>query len=159
MVPRATAIKRIVSTAIGLRLQLFSPSPAKNGSARSTMIPTAGPISSIGVSAEGGKKNETGKQYVLPHRLRHERYALLMRQLAVFLHVRGAPNNASRHGPFVNSKFQHHEQMDTDERDQQSRDYKDVQRKEPRERCTGNDRAAEHEVHSPRADHRDAAYN
>jgi len=40
--------------------------------------------------------------------------------------------------------------MHTDERDQQSRDDKDVQREEPRKRCAGNDRAAEHEVHSPR---------
>ena len=31
--PSVTAISRIVSTATGLRLQLFSPSPAKNGSA------------------------------------------------------------------------------------------------------------------------------
>src|ERR1700693_5961462 len=93
------------------------------------------------------KENETGEHDVLPDRTWHERYALLMRQLSVFLHVRGAPNDASRHGPLIDSKFQHHEQMDTDERDQQSRDYKDVQREEPRKRCAGNDRAAEHEVH------------
>src|SRR5260370_24032699 len=103
------------------------------------------------------EENETGEQDILPDGAWHERYALRMRQLAIFLHVRGAPNDASRHGPLVDSKFQHHEQMDSDERDQQSRDYKDMQREEPRKRCAGNDRAAEHEVHSPRADHGDPA--
>ena len=58
-VPRATATNRIVRTAIGLRFQLFSPSPATNGSASSTTIPIAGPISSIGVSADGGKKDSS----------------------------------------------------------------------------------------------------
>src|SRR6202140_5682430 len=41
------------------------------------------------------KKNEAGEHDVLPDRAWHERYALLMRQLAVFLDVCGAPNDAS----------------------------------------------------------------
>ena len=36
-VPSATAIKRIVSTAIGRRFQLFSPSPEKKGSNSKTI--------------------------------------------------------------------------------------------------------------------------
>src|ERR1700726_2882133 len=39
------------------------------------------------------ENNETGKQYVLPHRARHERYAFFTRQLVIFLHVRGAPDD------------------------------------------------------------------
>src|ERR1700675_1933265 len=60
------------------------------------------------------KKDKAGKRYVFPHRARHERYALLMRQLAVFLHVRGAPNDASRHGPLIDSNLQNHELIDAD---------------------------------------------
>src|SRR5713226_10155390 len=40
---------------MGLRFQLFSPSPAKKGSANNTARPTAGPINKIGVSAAGGR--------------------------------------------------------------------------------------------------------
>src|SRR5262249_51647958 len=57
--PSITATNRIVRTAIGLRFQLFSPSPAKKGSSRSTTIPIAGPIISSGVSADGGRKDKT----------------------------------------------------------------------------------------------------
>ena len=57
--PGPTAASRIVRTAIGLRFQLFSPSPATKGSASSTTIPMAGPISNIGVSADGGKKDSS----------------------------------------------------------------------------------------------------
>ena len=45
---------RIVNTATGRRRQLFSPSPAKNGSASSTAIPMTGPTSSAKVSMCGG---------------------------------------------------------------------------------------------------------
>ena len=125
------------------------------------MIPMAGPISRIGVSADGGKKreqriqpqkeevgtrgslnnrrirlaawtertkinrassnrkkNETGEEDVLPHRARHERHAFLMGEFVIFLQVGGAANDASRHGPFVDSQFQHHEQMHADESNQ-----------------------------------------
>src|SRR5260370_37919395 len=58
-VPSATATSRIVSTAMGLRRQLFSPSPKKNGKSRSARIPTTGPMSRAGVSMEGGKKEST----------------------------------------------------------------------------------------------------
>jgi len=106
---------RIVRTAIGLRFQLFSPSPATNGSTRRTTIRLRGqsarwvsrltgqegeqriqpqkekvrPRSSLdnrrirpaartkGTKIDRAdsdrKKNETGEQYVLPHRARHER--------------------------------------------------------------------------------------
>ena len=58
--PNETAmISKTVSTATGLRLQLFSPSPAKNGSPSSKAIPITGPIINRGVSAAGGRKERT----------------------------------------------------------------------------------------------------
>src|SRR5579862_8639447 len=58
-VPSATAIKRIVSTAIGRRFQLFSPSPEKNGSASKTINAITGPINRAGVSISGGSSEST----------------------------------------------------------------------------------------------------
>jgi len=46
-------------TAMGLRLQLFSPSPARTGSASSAAMATAGPINKIGVSADGGRSDKS----------------------------------------------------------------------------------------------------
>src|SRR2546426_1455600 len=57
------------------------------------------------------KKDETGKQDIFPRCVREERHTLLMSEFLIFLQIRGAPNNAPRHGPFVDSQFQHHEQM------------------------------------------------
>src|ERR1700688_1779013 len=48
-------------------------------------------------------KYETGEKDVLPYRLGHERYALLMSKLTIFLHVSGASDDAARPGPFVDS--------------------------------------------------------
>src|ERR1700722_6552729 len=64
------------------------------------------------------KKNETGEQNVLPYCIRHERDALFVCEFVIFLHVRGAADDAPRHGPFVDSEFQHHQQMQTDESNQ-----------------------------------------
>ena len=80
-----------------------------------------------------------------------------MRQLAIFLQVGGAPHDASRHGPLIDSEFQHHEQVHADESNQQSGDNKNVQREESRKRRARNDRPAEHEIHRPRPDHRNPA--
>src|SRR5437870_2433212 len=60
-VPSATAATNMVSTAIGRRFQLFSPSPARKGSASSAAIVTAGPIRRIGVSADGGNSESSAK--------------------------------------------------------------------------------------------------
>src|SRR5438445_10482099 len=48
-------------------------------------------------------QNEAGEQDVLPDSVRHERHTLLVRQLVILVHVGGAPNDASRHGPFIDS--------------------------------------------------------
>src|SRR6266852_9901304 len=63
-------------------------------------------------------KNETGEENVLPYRLRHERHTLLVRESPIFLQIRGAPNDATRHGPFVDSQFQHHKQVHADKSNQ-----------------------------------------
>src|SRR6266852_2722209 len=63
-------------------------------------------------------KNETGEENVLPYRLRHERHSLLVREFLIFLQIRGAPNAATRHGPFVDSQFQHHKQVHADKSNQ-----------------------------------------
>src|SRR5271163_3882016 len=57
--PKATAINKIESTAIGLRRQLFSPSPNTYGSNKSTRRTITGPMSSTGVSIDGGKSERT----------------------------------------------------------------------------------------------------
>ncbi len=44
---------------MGLRFQLFSPSPAINGSTSKAMIPMAGPINNMGVSADGGRNDSS----------------------------------------------------------------------------------------------------
>src|SRR5258705_1105809 len=66
------------------------------------------------------QKDKTGEQYVLPHRIRHEWHTLQMRQLAIFLEIGVAPDNAARHWPFVDSQFQHHQQVNADKGNQQS---------------------------------------
>src|SRR5580692_9046578 len=58
-VPNETATNKIDSTAIGLRRQLFSPSPKINGRRKSARSATTGPTSSAGVSIEGGKSEST----------------------------------------------------------------------------------------------------
>src|SRR5256885_735322 len=62
-VPSATAIKRIVSTAIGRRFQLFSPSPEKKGSTSKTINAITGPISRTGVSSDGGSNDKRAKSH------------------------------------------------------------------------------------------------
>src|SRR2546426_1597072 len=73
------------------------------------------------------KKDETGKHDIFPHRAGHEWHTRLMRQLVIFLHVRGAADDSTWHGPLINSKFQDHEQMHADECDQQPWDNENVQ--------------------------------
>jgi hypothetical protein len=53
-VPSVIAISRTVKTAIGLRRQLFSPSPERKGRRSKPIITTTGPMSSAGVSIDGG---------------------------------------------------------------------------------------------------------
>jgi hypothetical protein len=48
-----------MNTAIGLRFQLFSPSPAKKGNNSKRAIPTIGAVKSNGVSTAGGRKAST----------------------------------------------------------------------------------------------------
>src|SRR5258708_597641 len=100
-----------------------------------------------------GKKNETREQYVFPHRVRYEGHTLLVREFVIFLQVCGPPHDASWHGPFVNSQFQHHKKVHSDESNEQSWYNKNVQREEPCQRRASNDWAAEHQLHSPRSDH------
>ena len=50
-----------------------------------------------------------------------------VRQFVIFLHIRRAANDASRHRPFVDSELEHQQQMHADEGDQQSRDHEDMQ--------------------------------
>jgi hypothetical protein len=58
-VPNATATNSIVNTAMGRRRQLLSPSPKINGRSKSPRMATTGPMSSAGVSIEGGKSEST----------------------------------------------------------------------------------------------------
>jgi hypothetical protein len=53
-VPRVIAINRTVKTVIGLRRQLFSPSPERKGRKSKLIITMTGPMSSAGVSIDGG---------------------------------------------------------------------------------------------------------
>src|ERR1700735_353310 len=57
-VPSVTAINRIVSTAMGRRFQLFSPSPEKNGSRSNTINAIVGRISRTGVSSDVGSNDK-----------------------------------------------------------------------------------------------------
>src|ERR1700688_4261563 len=49
----------MVSTAIGRRRQLFSPSPDRNGRRSKAPITMTGPMSRAGVSMDGGRKERT----------------------------------------------------------------------------------------------------
>ena len=57
--PSVTAASRTMNTAMGLRFQLFSPSPAKKGNNSNTAIPMTGAVKSNGVSAAGGRNDST----------------------------------------------------------------------------------------------------
>src|SRR5437879_546710 len=100
------------------------------------------------------KKNAAGEEDVLPHRVRHERHALLVSQFLIFLQVRGAADDASWHGPFVDSQFEHHEQVNANESHEQPGNNENVKREESGQRRAGNNRATQHQVYSPGADHR-----
>src|SRR3984957_6251544 len=62
-VANETATSKIVSTAMGRRFQLFSPSPKMKGKSTSPMITSTGPISSTGVSMDGGSSDSTGESH------------------------------------------------------------------------------------------------
>ncbi len=68
------------------------------------------------------KKNDAGKHDVLPDGVGHEGLAVSVRQLVILLQIRRAPNDASRHGPFVDAEFQHQQHMQADEGDQRFRE-------------------------------------
>src|SRR5262245_7690609 len=75
----------------------------------------------------------------------------------IFAHITGALYEASRHGPFVDSQLQHHQEMKADECDQQSRNHKNMQRKETRESRSRYDRPAQHQFHYSRTNNWNAA--
>ena len=50
------------STATGRRFQLFSPVPARNGTARRSAIARGGPMSSSAVSVHGGSRANSAKR-------------------------------------------------------------------------------------------------
>src|SRR5215472_15190867 len=56
-VPSTIAINNTVKTAMGLRRQLFSPSPERNGRTSNAKITTTGPIRIAGVSSDGGSSD------------------------------------------------------------------------------------------------------
>jgi hypothetical protein len=58
-VASVTATSRIVRTAIGRRRQLFSPTPDRNGRTSNAPITIPGPMSSAGVSIDGGRNEST----------------------------------------------------------------------------------------------------
>ena len=58
-VPSVTAMSRTVTTAIGRRRQLFSPSPERKGRRRSAAMPMTGATSRNGVSIEGGSSESS----------------------------------------------------------------------------------------------------
>src|SRR4029077_16326392 len=85
-----------------------------------------------------GQQNESRKEKILPHRIGNERRAILFGQFMVFAYVGRAFHNASRHGPFVDSKLYDHQEMKGHEADQHSRNYEDLQRKESGNSGTSN---------------------
>src|SRR4029077_10880279 len=78
--------------------------------------------------------DRAGEHDVLPDRVRDERHAISMRELAILLQVRRTPNDASGHRPFADPELQHEQNVDEDERDEQPWDEEDVQREESRQR-------------------------
>ena len=82
-----------------------------------------------------------------------------MHQLVILPQIGLASNDAAGHGPFVDAEFQHQKDMQGDEGDQQSGNHEDMHREKARKRCTGNDRAAQHERHQPGPKHGNAAHN
>ena len=105
------------------------------------------------------QKDKAGEKHVLRDRAGHKRNAIFVRQLVIFLHVRRAANDSSRHRPFVDSELQHQEQMQADECNQRSRDHEHMQREESRKRRARDDRASQQKVHDPRPQNRYAAGN
>src|ERR1700722_18185346 len=49
------------------------------------------------------KQDETREQDVLPNCIGHERHTLFVREVVILLQIGGSTNDASRHGPLVNS--------------------------------------------------------
>src|SRR5258705_3768133 len=75
----------------------------------------------------------------------------------IFVFVRCALDETSWHRPFVNSELQHHQEMKTNETDQHSWNHEDMQREKSRQRCTGDNRASQHQLHYDWSNDRHAA--
>ena len=101
------------------------------------------------------EKDAAAEEQIFPDRAGNEGHAVFVRQLVILLHVGGVANDATGHGPFVDSQFQHHQQMQADERDEQPGNDEDMQREKARQRCAGDDRAAQQQVDQPRAQRRE----
>src|SRR5262249_40728279 len=94
-----------------------------------------------------GEQNEGGKESVLPNGVGHKWLTLFMCKLTVFLQIGLTRHNAARCWPLINSELQHHEQVQSNQRDQCPRDCEYVQGKKPGKRCTRNDRSTKQEMH------------
>src|SRR5262249_57031155 len=88
--------------------------------------------------------------------IRNKGRAVFSCELMIFIFVRCTLDETSWHRPFVNSEFQHHQEMEANESDQHSWNHEDMQREESRQRCSGDNRSTEHQLDNHRAGNRHA---
>ena len=77
----------------------------------------------------------------------------------IFLEIGLAFHDATRHRPFVDAEFEHHEQMHADEGEEHAGNDENVQREKARQRFAGDDRAAEHKLDELAPNERHAAHD
>ena len=110
--------------------------------------------------AEGHRQQDaTGKDQVLPDRVRHEGHTVLVSQFLVLLQVSLAPHQPAGHRPFIDPELEHHEQMQAHEPDQHPRDHEHMQGEEAGERRAGDDGTAQQQTHQPAAHQRHATHD
>ena len=108
-------------------------------------------------TSDDAEQDSRRKDSVFPYGVRHKRHAVFLDQLVIFALIGGFPNQTSRHGPLIDAETQHHPNMHADTRQQNARDHEDVQCKEPGQRSSADDGAAQKSMHQQSADARHTA--
>jgi len=93
-------------------------------------IGTTGGAEGTEIGGDDGEceKDAATEEQIFPDSAGNEGDAVFVRELVILLDVGGFANDAAWHGPFVDAKFQNHEEMKTDERDEHAGNDEDMER-------------------------------
>ena len=95
-------------------------------------IGTAGGAEGAEVSGDDSEreKNASAEEKIFPDSAGNEGDAVFFRELVILLDVGGFANDAAGHRPFVDAKFENHEEMKADEGDEHAGNDENMEREE-----------------------------